>query len=143
MFKIILYLILLAAIHAKLELMIESKYGWALRLPCWRINNCITNFILGKELTGYHFWMLMMFVVIFHSPCLFIHWTFKKELLTLGLFFWYWIVEDYFWFAESTYYGLRSFKKGRIFWHKRWLLGIPISYIWGIVIGTILLILGR
>ena len=46
MIKIILYLILLAAIHAKLELQIEGKKaGWALRLSCWRIDNKFTQFI--------------------------------------------------------------------------------------------------
>ena len=142
MIKIVLFLIILAAIHAKLEIMIESKYGWALRLPCWRLDNWFTNLLLGKELTGYHFWMLTMFIFIFHSSFLFIDWTFKKELLLLGLYFLYWIAEDLLWFIESKYYGLRNFKKGHIFWHKRWLLGLPISYIWGIIIGTILLILG-
>ena len=143
MIIIIAYLLLLALIHAKLELMAEGKSGWGLNFPCWRINNKLINLLINKELTGYHFWMCLMFLLLFHSPFLFMTWTFKKELTALGLFFWYWVIEDFLWFVESKHYGLRNFKKGRIYWHKRWKLGLPISYWWSIIIGVILLILGR
>lgn len=144
MFKIILFLLILAAIHAKLELQIEGKKaGWALRLPCWRIDNRFFRFVLGKEMTGYHFYLLVLFLLIFHSPYLFISCTLKHELNILGLFCWYWIAEDWFWFLENNLYGLRNFKPGRIFWHKRWIYFLPVSYFWGLILGTILLILGR
>lgn len=143
MIKIIIFIIFLAFIHARLELMIEGKLGWALRLPCWRIDNKLTRLLLGKEITGYHFWMIIMFLLLFHSPFLFIDFSLKKEFITLGLFCWYWIIEDYFWFLESKHYGFKNFKKGRIFWHKRWVWGIPMSYWYGIIIGSMLLLLGR
>ena len=142
LFNIIAYLIVLALLHARLEIMIEGKSGWALRLPCWRINNQITKFILGKELTGYHLWTIVVFFFIFHSSFLFIIWNIKKELLTLGLFCWYWLAEDFFWFIESKHYGFKNFKKGRIFWHKRWILRIPVSYWIGAIIGTLLILGG-
>ena len=143
MIKDILFLLILAAIHAKLELQIEGKKaGWALRLPCWRIDNKFTQLLLGKEITGYHVWLLIMFFFLFHSPYLFINFTLKHELNILGLFCWYWIAEDWFWFLENSLYGLRNFKKGHIFWHKRWIWFLPVSYLWGMVMGTILLILG-
>ena len=144
MIKIILYLLLLAAIHAKLELQIEGKKaGWALNLPCWRIENKFINWILGnKPLTGYHFYLLIMFLILFHSPYLFIPIALKTELLLLGFFSWYWIAEDWFWFLENNLYGLRNFKPGRIFWHKRWIWFLPYSYAFGIILGTTLLILG-
>jgi len=143
MILIILYLIILAALHAKLELMIEgSRSGWAWSLPCWRINNKLTELIIGKELTGYHFYLLLLFLFIFHSPFMFINWSVKKELFSLGCFSFYWVVEDWFWFLENSYYGLRNFKKGRIFWHKRWICGLPVSYIFGILVGSILFTIG-
>lgn len=143
MFKIILFLIILAAIHAKLELQIEGKKaGWALRLPCWRLDNKITQLILGKEITGYHFYLLIMFFFLFHSPYLFISISLKTEYLILGLFSWYWIAEDFFWFLENNLYGLRNFKPGRIFWHRRWIYFLPVTYVWGITIGSIFLIMG-
>ena len=144
MIVIILYLLLLAAIHARLELQIEGKKaGWALRLPCWRIDNKFTQFFLGKEITGYHFYLLIMFLFLFHSPYLFINFTLKHEFNILGLFCWYWIAEDWFWFLENNLYGLRNFKPHRIFWHKRWIWFLPVTYAWGIVIGTVLLLIGR
>jgi hypothetical protein len=142
MIKYIIYLILLALIHAKLELMTEGKHGWGLNFPCWRINHYLINLLIGKELTGYHFYMCIMFLLLFHSPFLFVGFSIKKELLAMGLFFWYWVLEDFFWFVESKHYGLRNFKKGRIYWHKRWKIGLPISYWWSITIGSLLLILG-
>lgn len=144
MIKFIVFLLILAALHAKLELMIEGKKaGWALKLPCWRVDNKFTQLILGKEITGYHFWMLIMYIVIFHSPYLFIPITLKHELLIMGFFSWYWIAEDWFWFLENNLYGFKNFKPGRIFWHKRWIWFLPVSYAWGIIIGTILLLIGR
>jgi hypothetical protein len=84
-----------------------------------------------------------MFFSLFHSPYLFIPFSFKAEFLILGLFSWYWIAEDFFWFLENNIYGLRNFRPGRIFWHRRWIWFLPVSYVWGIIIGTIFLILGR
>lgn len=143
MLKIVLFLLILSVIHSKLELQIEGKKaGWALRLPCWRISNKFTRLFLGKEITGYHAWLLIMFLFLFHSPYLFIKFNLKSEFNILGLFCLYWIAEDFFWFLENNLYGLKNFKKGRIFWHKRWIWFLPVSYVWGIVIGTVLLILG-
>jgi hypothetical protein len=142
MIKIILYLILLAATHSKFEKMIEADEGWAKNLPCWKINHPIIQFILGKQLTGYHAWMLILFFIIFHSPMLFIDWSFKKELITLGFYIWYWIIEDFLWFLESENFGIRNFRKGKIDWHKRFLIGLPVSYWIGIILGSILLYLG-
>jgi hypothetical protein len=135
-------LIILALIHAKLELQIEGKAGWALRLPCWRISNKFVQLILGKELTGYHFYLLLLFAILFHSPILFISWTLQKECFILGTYCYYWIVEDWFWFLESKYYGIKNFKPGRIFWHKRWFIGLPVSYWGAIILGSIFFIIG-
>lgn len=144
MIYIILYLILLAAIHAKLELMIEGKrMGWAFNLPCWRVDNIITRLILGKEITGYHWYMCLMFLLLFHSPFLFITWTLSNELKILGFYFLYWIAEDFLWFIENPYFRFRNFRKGRIYWHKRWIgKRIPVSYLISMIIGSLLLILG-
>lgn len=140
---IILFLILLAIIHAKMELMSEGKMGWGLKFPCWRINNALIHLLIGKELTGYHFYMCVMFLLLFHSPYLFIKFTFKQELTILGLYFWYWIFEDFFWFIESKNYGLRNFKPGRIYWHRRWWFILPVSYWISGIIGGLLLCIGK
>jgi hypothetical protein len=145
MIIIIFYLILLAIIHAKLELMIEGKrMGWASNLPCWEISNKISNWILGnKPITGYHFWLLVMFLLLFHSPFLFIQWNPSSEYKVLGLYFLYWIIEDFFWFMENPLFRFRNFKKGKIYWHKRWIgKRIPVSYLISAIIGTLLILLG-
>jgi len=141
-----LYLLILAVIHAKLELQIEGKrMGWAFNLPCWKKENKFIDWLLGKKpLTGYHVWLLIMFLFLFHSIYLFIPLSLKNETILMGLFFWYWIVEDFLWFVENPYYQLRNFKRGRIYWHKRWIgKRIPVSYLISAIIGTTLLLLGR
>lgn len=142
MLKYILYILLLAAIHAKLEKMIEADEGWAKNLPCWKINHPVIQFLLGKQLTGYHCWMLIMFFLIFHAPFLFIDWSIKNELYVLGFYCWYWIIEDFLWFLESENFGLKKFKKGCIDWHQRFFAGLPYSYWAGILVGSGLLIIG-
>ena len=143
MLFIIIYLLILAALLAKLELMTEGrKAGWALRLPCWRIDNCVTRLVLGKDLTGYHFWLVILFAFMFHGAFLFTSWTLDKEFILIGLFFWFFIAEDYLWFVENDYFGVRNFRKGRIFWHRRWIGCIPVSYFWAMIIGTIFYLLG-
>ena len=143
MLNLIIYLICLATLLAKLELMIEgSRWGWAHKLPCWRKSNKVIEFFLGKELTGYHFWLVSMFFFIFHGAFLFDSWTINKEFILLGTFSIFWVIEDWVWFLLNDYYGLKNFKKGRIFWHKRWFFGLPNSYWGAILIGSIFLILG-
>ena len=144
MLIISLYLLLLAAVLAKLELQIEgNKQGWAARLPCWKIENNFINWLLGnKPLTGYHLWLMITFFIVFHGYFLFIPWTLSKELYTLGYFSLFWVAEDWFWFLENSYYGLRNFKKGRVYWHKRWIFGLPNSYWGAILLGIAFLLLG-
>jgi hypothetical protein len=143
MIKILLYLFLVASLHALLEIMIEAKEGWARKLPCWRLNVFVTKFIIGKELTGYHCYLMLLFLTLFHSPLLFMSWTPKIEYLIMGTFMYYWIAEDFLWFVYNhKHYGIKAFRKGKIEWHQRWFVGIPVSYWISIVIGGICLYLG-
>jgi len=141
---IILYLIVLAILHALWELQIEGNYdGWARNLPCWRWNKIWKIILGGKPMTGYHWYMLLMFTFLFHSPFLFIPWTIPTECLILGIYIYYWLLEDFLWFILNPLYTLKKFRKGSIEWHKRWILGLPLSYWVGLLIGTILIYLGR
>jgi hypothetical protein len=142
MIKIILYIIILAALHGKLEIQIEGDAGWAKNLPCKKFNNKFLDLILGKGITAYHIWMLILFLFIFHMPFLFIEWSIKQELFTLGLFCFYFIIEDLFWFIEHEKYGIKKFRKNCIDWHRRFFCGLPYSYIGGIILGIVLLLLG-
>ena len=40
----------------------------------------------------------------------------------------FWIVEDLFWFVFNPHYGWRKFTRGNVWWHKRWLFGLPLDY---------------
>ena len=140
--KIFFWMIVLAFFHALQEREIEGKAGWARHLPTFRINVFITKLLIGKEITGYHIFMLLMFLIIFHLPLLFISINLKNELIILGLLSYYWVIEDFLFFIVNPHYRFKNFKKVKISWHKRWFLGLPITYWWGMIIGTGLLILG-
>jgi len=141
--KIFIWMIILAFFHSHQETEIEGKAGWARHLPTFRINIFITKFLLAKEITGYHLYMLLMFLTIFHLPLLFVPFNIKNELIILGLINYYWVVEDFLFFVVNPHYGIKRFKKEYISWHKRWVFNfIPVSYAWGMIIGTFLLLLG-
>jgi hypothetical protein len=140
--KIIIWIFILAYLHARQETEIEGKAGWARHLPTFRINIFITKLLLAKELTGYHIFLLLMFLTIFHLPLLFIPFTLEIEYIILGLMSFYWVLEDFLFFIVNPHYRFKNFKKGKISWHKRWFLGLPTSYWWGMIIGITLLILG-
>jgi hypothetical protein len=144
MIKIFLTLLLLSYFHALEELEIEgrTKHGWARCLPTKRVSNKFIRFILGKELTMYHAYMLTMFGIIFHSLFLFIPWTLAKESKTIGFLLIYFVMEDLWWFLLNPCYGLKNFKKGAISWHKRFWGGLPVSYWCGIILGLALLLIG-
>jgi len=141
--KIIIWMLILAYLHARQETEIEGNAGWARHLPTFRINVFITKLLIGKEITGYHIFMLLMFLVIFHLPLLFIPLTLKNECMIVGLMNIYWVIEDFLFFIVNPHFTLKNFCKEKICWHKRWILGLPVSYWVAIIIGVILIFLGR
>lgn len=143
----VIWLILIAILHSKMELEIEGhglQGGWARNLPTKRRFNKLTHLLLNKEITDYHIYMLLLICAIFHGYFFTVSWTYKEELFILGLLTYYFILEDYFWFVFNKKIGIKKFHRGVISWHKDWLgKYIPISYVWGIIIGIILFYLGR
>ena len=144
MIKIFILLFVLAYFHALEELEIEgrTKHGWARCLPTKRLCNKFILFMLGKEITFYHIYMITMFIIIFHSAFLFISWSIPREAQTIGYLMLYFIMEDMWWFILNPCYGFKNFKKGAISWHKRFLFFMPVSYWWGIILGIGLLLIG-
>jgi len=141
--KIIIFLIVLAFIHAKWEVQIEGKDGWAAKLPCWRLNVFFRKLLGEKPITGYHTWMIILFQMMFHSTFIFIDWSISRELLLQGVFLWYTIIEDVIWFIVNPHYTIKKFKKHQIEWHKRWLYGLPLSYWLFGIIGSCLIWLSK
>jgi hypothetical protein len=146
MIFLILFLIVISLIAALAEIQIERKYGWAARLPCWRIQNKWTSFILDtKPLTGYHFYMWLFLFLIFHFPLLFAPWTWALEAKIAGFFALFLVLEDFLWFVFNPAFGIKKFRKSNpeLWWHKTWFWGAPIGYWPGLIIGILLLCLGH
>ncbi len=76
----------------------------------------------------------------FHMPFFFTpgSWTPRLELHAIGAYTLFWIVEDALWFVMNPHYGWKKFTRENVWWHKRWLLGLPVDY-W--VLGTLCLVL--
>ena len=127
----ILSVIVLAIVFALLEIQIEGRNGWAADLPCWRREKgLLVRLTGGRPITGYHLWMILFVIAMFHFPFLFMDWEAGKELLILGLYCWFSLVEDFAWFVLNPHYGIRRFKKGEIWWHASWLGPVPLLYLW-------------
>src|SRR3972149_8465164 len=112
---------------AKREIQIEGAHGWAADLPTWRKDLKVG----GRkffELTGYHLYLVLLFITLFHTAFLFVAWTWQRELRVLSYFLFFFILEDFFWFVFNPAYGIRKFNKENIKWHTAWLLGFPVLY---------------
>lgn len=122
--------LILAFLTAHMEINIEGKYGWAQKLPTWRVSNRFTSAILsGSPLTGYHFWFFFAFFTLFHvSLFLGIPWTPVLEIQILMAFFIFLLCEDFLWFLINPAYGIKRFREKYVPWHKQWFLGVPIGY---------------
>ena len=128
MIKIILFLILLALLHALWEIQIEGKDGWAKKLPCWRINVFFRKLFGGKPMTGYHFYMFSIWILAFHVPYILLPYSYGLECYIWSALLFYFPVEDFLWFVCNKHYGIKKFKQGKVEWHKKWLLGLPKAY---------------
>lgn len=127
----ILYIIGAAFFWAKMEIEIEGEHGWAANLPTWRIENHFLLDILygGRPLTGYHFWAFTFMFGSFHLPFFWIgKWWWQGELRVIGGYYLFWILEDFLWFVLNPHFGWKKFSHENIWWHKKWLLGLPVDY---------------
>ena len=125
------WVFLISYFFAKVEIHIEGKNGWAASLPTWRIEKhwLLDVFWGGRPLTGYHAWVFPFILLISHLGFFLVGgWTWELELRTMGVVALFWTLEDFLWFVLNPAYGLPSFRKGRIPWHTRWVLGLPIDY---------------
>ncbi|MCH8049678.1 hypothetical protein IH979_03130 [Patescibacteria group bacterium] len=136
-----LFWFVLAFVLAALEIEIESKHGWAQKLPTWyRVTGpagkIYKMFMSGKPLTGYHLYMQVFTLLIFHIPFFSgFDWTLVGELKMLALFFVWVSLWDYLWFVLNPAYGWRRFRKENVWWHATspWLFGLfPFDYLSGV-----------
>ena len=114
---------------ALMEIQIEGANGWAGCLPSWRFAPAwMRNFLNGKDLTGYHLYLNLHMLALFHFPMFFVEWSVFLELTILSLFFGCMIVEDFLWFVLNPHFGWTSFKNGKVSWYTRWVGGFPLDY---------------
>lgn len=137
----LVYLIVLAAILALLEIQIESSAGWAKNLPTWRISGTWLNTLFGRrELTGYHIFLSLFILLFLHFPLvLFGVWSSFWELRILGSFFILTATEDFLWFVFNPHFPLRQFFARQVPWHKFWIGPFPAFYYLNLIIGGLLI----
>jgi hypothetical protein len=137
MFLYLVAIVIAAFCWANLEIQIEGKNGWAAGLPTWKIDRhfLLDLFYGGRPLTGYHVWAFLSVFFFFHLPFFVMQtWSFKLERMAVGGYALFWVMEDCFWFLLNPHFGLRKFNPQHVWWHKKWLLNLPVDY-W--VLGTL------
>ena len=144
MLGLLIFVVFLAFILALWEIQIEGKDGWAAKLPGWRIDKgWLMKLTGGRPLTGYHVYMTVFLISVIHFPLFFIRWSWRLESLLLGFYVGMVFLEDFFWFVLNPAFGLRNFRKGKIWWHKTWWGPVPALYWFLAVITSMMLYFGE
>ncbi|MCX7912505.1 MAG: hypothetical protein N2506_06050 [Dehalococcoidales bacterium] len=138
------FMVLMSFILALWEIQIEGRDGWAAKSPGWRIEKgWLLKLTGGRPLTGYHLFMTLFILGMLHLPFFFTDWHWRRESLLFGFYLGMLLLEDFLWFALNPYWGIRNFRKGKIWWHKHWWGPVPVLY-WFLLAGAAILIyLGR
>lgn len=128
---LLLWVALLGAVFANVEIQIEGGAGWAANLPTWRIEHSWLNLFWGdKPITGYHVWVFAFMALVFHLPMFatgLASWRLEARLVGAVMVFW--IVEDFLWFVLNPAFGVGRFAAEFVPWHRHWLLGVPVDYL--------------
>jgi hypothetical protein len=137
-------MVFLACILALWEIQIEGKDGWASKVPSWRIEKgWLVKLSGGRPITGYHFFMALFLITIIHFPLIFTPWSWRLESLLLGFYVGMVLLEDFLWFVLNPYFGIKSFHKGKIWWHKQWWGPLPSLYWILLLIAIVFIYFGR
>jgi hypothetical protein len=140
----LVFMVFMALILALWEIQIEGKDGWAANSPGWRIEKgWLVRITGGRPITGYHFYMIIFMISLVHLPLFFVTWGWRLECLLIGFYLGMVLVEDFLWFVLNPYYGIKSFRKGKIWWHKTWWGPVPSLYWILLVIVIVLVYFGR
>lgn len=119
---------------ALLEVHIEGPHGWAEKLPTWRIDRpWLRKLTNGKPITGYHVYINLVILGFLHYPLIVSKWTLVGELRIISQYLLVAVWWDLLWFVTNPHFGLRRFKSENIWWHDKWILGVPKDYIVGTI----------
>jgi hypothetical protein len=140
----LVFMAFLAFLLALWEIQIEGKDGFAAKLPAWRLEKGRLMILTGgRPITGYHLFMVLFLIALVHLPLFFVPWSWRLESLLVGFFIGMLLLEDFLWFVLNPHYGIKSFRKGKIWWHPRWWGPVPDFYWVLLVIVVVLVYLGR
>jgi hypothetical protein len=140
----IAFMLFMAFILACWEIQIEGKDGWAAKSPGWKVDKgWLMRLTNGLPVTGYHVFMTIFLLASVHLPLFFTSWSIRLESLLLGFYIGMVLVEDFLWFVLNPYFGIKNFKKGKIWWHKNWWGPVPALYWFLFVLAAALIWIGR
>jgi hypothetical protein len=97
----------------------------------------------GLAVTGYHVYMTVFLVAMVHLPVFFVAWSWRLESLLIGFYVGLVLVEDFLWFVLNPCYGIKNFRRGKIWWHKRWWGPVPALYWFLFRLSAVLIWAGR
>lgn len=133
--NLLIFIIVVATIFALLEIQIEGENGWAANLPTWKVKNPFKKLINWPYLTGYHFYVGLLFMSLLQLPFFMgIDFSLKKEILIIEIYLLILIIEDFLWFVFNPKWGIKKFFTEDIPWHSKKYLFLPRNYWFGFVI---------
>jgi hypothetical protein len=142
-FGLLAFMLFMAFLFANWEIQIEGRDGWAAKLPCRRWEKgWLVRLMGGRPITGYHLFMISFTIAIVHLPLFFVSWSWRLESLIIGFYAGMMLLEDFFWFVFNPDYGIKNFRKGKIWWHKGWWGPVPSLYWILLVIVVVLFYFG-
>ena len=139
-----LFTIIAAVFWAFYEIQIEGKNGWAKELPTWKIKNPFMKMVDWPYVDGYHLWLFILSLFIFHFPYFLSHpLNIFNELTILINYILFVTLEDFFWFVFNPSWGIKKFLTKTIPWQKKKILGFPKNYFVAVLIITILFLIRK
>lgn len=129
------YLFALCHILARVEIHIEGAHGWAVNLPTWRWGPnwwlALTN---GKQVTGYHVWLTLFLIGMFHLPLVFAGWSLELWAKCVSSYMLITAAWDLQWFVWNPAWGFDALRKRNVPWFQRKIAGIPVDYFMGYLV---------
>ncbi len=134
-----LYLFALCHVLARVEIHIEGAHGWAVKLPTWRWGPPwwlkLTN---GKELTGYHLWLTLFLIGMFHLPLVFAGFSRALFAKCVSSYMMITAAWDLQWFVWNPHWGFHALRTREVPWFQNKVLGIPVDYPMGYAVSGVL-----
>jgi hypothetical protein len=83
--------------------------------------------------------MTLFIVGMVHLTLFFVPWSWRLESLLIGFYLGMLLLEDFFWFVLNPHYGIKNFRKEKIWWHRSWWGPVP-SFYWILLIAAVALV---